>query len=323
MLSSLGGFFSPTVEPAWSVPADPTNPVAVTLPVSPEPLPVSPLTLSQTGQISTGVINAPTGSYTVSLQVQDAAVTPSLDVQQIVLDVNQFSITSVNVAIGNEVGSTSYMKAGDTATVSVTVSSVGPATATSVVPTLTVNSAAGGTQGGSAPVFTVPNCGAPTPTSATITGTGTQMFNFTCTAISGNGYITFTANATGQYANSPAATVTAIATPVSEPVLTPSATPPNVVVDNVPPTLTFASASPVANGFGWNNTPVTFNFTTGDKFVALRRAFQIRWCCRWMKKTSATDYANNSATFTAPTSAMPAVNIDDSAGDHACLQLHA
>ena len=267
---SLGGFGVP----AWSVPADSTNPVAVTLPISPEALPVSPLTLSQTGQISSGVISASPGSYIVNLQVQDAAVPPSLDVQQILLDVNSFTISNVNVAIANEVGSTSYMRAGDTATVSVSVTSMGPANASNVTAALAVNVVAGGTQGGAGPVVT---CGAPTPPSASITGTGTQVFNFTCTANSGNGYVTFTANATGQYANSPAATVTATATPVSEPAVMPSGTGPNVVVDTTVPFLGFqpttsdgpspmdaAAASSTQSAPGWYNSPVVVPYTTSD-----------------------------------------------------------
>src|SRR5207248_3700184 len=101
-LLSFGGFGAA----AWSVPADPSNPVPVTLSINPEPLPVTPLTLSQSGQISTGVISPPVGPHTVSMQVQDSAVPPSLDVQQVELDVNSFTISNVDPQISNEVRST-------------------------------------------------------------------------------------------------------------------------------------------------------------------------------------------------------------------------
>ena len=106
------------------------------------------------------------------MQVQDSAVNgtgastapnPALDVQQLQLEVNQFTIQSVNVAIGDEVGSTSYMKAGDMATVSVTVSSNGPGERDQLLPTVTVNALLGGTAGGPAPVV---SCTGPVPASA-------------------------------------------------------------------------------------------------------------------------------------------------------------
>ena len=312
MLTSVGGLFNPAgPTPVWSIPTDPTNPVAVTPPIQPEPLPVTPLTLNQSGQISTGVVTATPSTYTVSMQVQDSAPTPALDVQQVPLYVNQFAISNVNVAIANEVGSTSYMKAGDVATVTVTVNNQGPATATSVAPTLTVTVASGGTQGGSAPIVT---CTGPSG-SPMIAGDSTQAYIFTCIAGSGNGYVTFTANANGQYVNSPAATATAIATAVSAPAVTPSGNPPNVVVDNVKPTLTFNSANPAANPYGWNNTAVTFSYTTGDNLSGVKGSVPNPLVLSTEGKNvtgqaAATDYANNSATFTAPTAAMPAVNID-------------
>jgi hypothetical protein len=317
-LSSVGGFSTT----AWSVPPDPTNPVATILPIAPEPLPVTPLTLSQSGQISTSVVTAAPGSYTVNTQVQDSAVTPSLDVQQLQLEVNQFSISNVNVAITNEVGSTSYMKAGDTATVSVTVSSTGPANATSVVPTLTVNAAAGGTPSGPTPVLT---CSAPNPTSAMITGTGTQMFNFTCTASSGNGYVTFTANATGFYDNA-AANVLATATPVSQPAVTPSGMPPNVVVDTVAPTLTFGTTTSTQSGPGWYNAPVVIPFTTSDNLSGVMLAVATSPATsagifpsgamtlttegQPVKGTmTVTDFARNPATFTSGGSTLTKPNL--------------
>jgi len=263
-LTSLGGFGAA----AWSVPANPSNPVAVTLPISPEPLPVTPLTLSQSGQISTDVVTAAPGTYTINMQVQDAAGTPNLDVQQVQMEVNQFTISNVDPMIVNEVGTTGFMKAGDMATVAVTVSSVGPATATSVAPTLTVNAVSGGAPSGPLPSVT---CGSPTPASATITGTGTQMFAFTCSAVSGNGFVTFTAKATGYYVNS-AASVQAIATPVSQPTLTPSGTPPNVVVDTTAPTLTYGATTSTPSAPGWFNKPVVIPFTTSDNLSGVMSA---------------------------------------------------
>jgi len=263
-LASVGGFGAT----AWSIPPDPTNPVAVTLPIAPEPLRVTPLTLNQSGQISPSVVTAGTGSYTVNMQVQDAAVTPSLDVQQVQLEVNSFAITNVNVAISNEFVGTSFMKAGDSATVSVSVTSTGPANASNVIPTLTVNTLAAGTQGGAGPVVT---CFAPTPASASITGTGTQMFNFTCTASNGNGYVTFTANATGFYDNA-AANVMATATPVSEPAVTPGPIPANVLIDTVAPTLAFGTTTSTQSAPGWYNAPVVIPFTTADNLSGVMSA---------------------------------------------------
>lgn len=263
-LASIGGFGTA----AWSVPADPTNPVAATLPISPEPLPVSPLTLNQSGQISTNVITASPGTYIVSMQVQDSAVTPSLDVQQVELDVNQFTIANVNLAINNEVGSTGYMKAGDVAMVSVTVSSQGPATATNIIPTVTVNALAGGTPTGPTPVV---SCGAPNPASASLIGSGTQIFNFNCTATGGNGFVTFTAKATGHYVNA-AANVLAIATPITLPAVTPSKEAPNVIVDTVAPTLAFGTTTSTQSAPGWYNVPVIIPFTTSDNLSGVMSA---------------------------------------------------
>ncbi len=268
-LSSVGGFGATF----WTVPTSLTSPVAVEPPPSSsEQLPAYPLTLSPSGLISTSTVStAPgPGTYNVDVQVQDSAASgtganavpnPALDVQQLQLEVNQFTISNVNIAIGNEVGSTSYMKAGDMATITVTISNQGPATATSVVPALTVNAVSSGTPLGPTPVVT---CGAPTPTSAPIPGNDTQMFNFTCTAISGNGYISFTANASGQYENSPAVTVTATATPVSAPTTIPSAAPPDVIVDTTQPFLAFQSTTSTQSAPGWYNASVVVPYTTSD-----------------------------------------------------------
>ena len=74
-----------------------------------------------------------------------------------------------------------------------TVSSVGPANASNVIAGIQVNPAAAGTvPGNPAQQNTVPptvTCTPATPASAGIMATGTQMFIFTCTAVSGNGFV--------------------------------------------------------------------------------------------------------------------------------------
>jgi hypothetical protein len=270
MLSSNGG----SGATFWSVTPDPTNPVAVIPPpTAPEPLPVTPLTLSPSGMITSGtngVVTASPGTYTINMQVQDSAAPPSLDPQQVPLLVNQFTISNLNVAINNEVGSTAYMKAGDAATVAVTISNQGPATATSVAPTLTVNPVAGGTPSGPTPVV---NCTGPLGSNV-IPGGTTGVFTFTCTAtaLSGNGYVTFTAKATGQYVNNPAATVLAIAAPVSQPALTPSSRPPNIIVDTVAPMLTFGPTTSTHSAPGWYSAPVVVPFTATDNLSGVLSA---------------------------------------------------
>ena len=271
-LSSIGGFGATF----WTT-FDPTNPngpaPVIPPPSTPANLPVTPLTLSPSGQISTGVVTATPDPYIISVQVQDSATTnnastPALDVQQLELDVNQFAISNVNVAITNEVGSTGYMKAGDVATVSITVSSTGPATATNVAPTLTVNAIPAGTPPGPTPAL---QCTGPNPASATITATGTQRFNFSCAANSGNGYVTFTGNATGHYVNA-AADVLATAIPVSEPATNPSGVPPNVIVDTIAPLLTFGSPVTAQSAPGWYNTAVIIPYGTSDNLSGVKSA---------------------------------------------------
>jgi hypothetical protein len=267
--ASVGGFGAT----AWTIPADPTNPVAVIPPPAPnstEPLPVTPLTLNVSGQISTSVVTAPPGSYTVNVQVQDSAITgatptPALDVQQVALEVNQFTISSVDAQIVNEVGSTGYIKAGDVANVAVTVNSNGPANATNVIAGLTVNANAAGTPSGPMPVVT---CSLPIPANASITGTGAQIFNFTCTAMSGNGYVTFTAGATGHYVNA-AADVLATATSVTVP---PSALFSQVIVDTVPPNLTYGGTITPTSAPGWYNQPVVVPYSTTDNLSGVASA---------------------------------------------------
>lgn len=266
-LSSFGGFGLV----AWSVPADPGNPVAAQLPISPEPIGVgtnisSNYLLNQMGQISAGTVSdAPGAYYPFSAQVQDSASTPSLDVQQLELDVNQFKIASVDIQpspIENEVGTAVYMQSGDTVTVAVTITNQGPVNASSVIPTLTTHSTVGGTQGGLAPTIL---CGAPDHTSDTIAAGNSPMpdvFKFVCTAGSGNGFVTFTANATGHYVNS-AADVLATAVAVTAPPST-DAVVATVAIDNTKPTLTFSGTTSVQSAPGWYNAPVVIPFSTAD-----------------------------------------------------------
>ena len=266
---SVGGFGAT----AWTIPVDPTNPVAV-IPPPPlgatEALPVTPLKLNVSGQISSDVVTEQPGTYTVNVQVQDSAITgatptPALDVQQVPLEVNQFTITNVDAQVVNEVGNSGYMKAGDLAAVAITVNSTGPANATNVMPALTVNATAAGTPSGPIPVVT---CSLPTPASALINGTGTQIFTYTCTATSGNGYVQFTAGASGHYVN-PAADVLATATAVTVP---PTSLLSQVTVDTVPPTLTFGATTTSQSAAGWYNTPVVISYSTGDNLSGVASA---------------------------------------------------
>jgi len=267
--SSVGGFGAT----AWTIPPNLSSPVAVIPPPAPnstQALPVAPLTLSVSGQINTAVVTATPGTYTVSVQVQDSAttgvtLTPALDVQQVLLDVNQFTISHVDAQVVNEVGSNGYMKAGDVANINVTVSSNGPANATNVVAGLTVNATAAGSPSGPTPVV---SCSSPVPASATILSTGTQVFNFTCTVTSGNGYVTFTTAASGHYVNS-AANVLATATTMTVP---PTNLLSQVVVDTVPPTLAFLPTSTSPSATGWYNTPVVVPFQTGDNLSGVASA---------------------------------------------------
>ena len=267
--ASVGGFGAT----AWTIPADPANPVAV-IPAPPpnstQPLPVAPLTLSVSGQISTGVVTAQPGTYPVSVQVQDSAstgasLTPALDVQQVPLEVNQFTIASVDAQVANEVGSTGYMKAGDVATLAVTVNSTGPANATNVIAGLTVNATAAGTPSGPVPVVI---CTSPMPANASIAGTGAEIFNFTCTAMSGNGRVTFTAGASGHYVN-PAADVLATATTMTVP---PTNLLSQLTVDTVPPTLAFGVSATSQSAPGWYNTPVVVPYSTADNLSGVASA---------------------------------------------------
>ena len=103
--ASVGGFGAT----AWTIPADPANPVAV-IPAPPpnstQPLLVAPLTLNVSGQISTGVVTAQPGTYPVSVQVQDSAstgvsLTPALDVQQVPLDSAALPMTALEYLVAD------------------------------------------------------------------------------------------------------------------------------------------------------------------------------------------------------------------------------
>lgn len=249
-LQSVGGVGAT----AWSVPVSFSNPVPATLPVPPAPLSVTPLTLNQAGQISTNVVTAAPGTYSnINVQVQDSALPPALDLQNLTILVNKFSITSITASRVSD-GSV-YLKANDHASVRVIVASQGPAVASNVVASaLTVNSFAGGTQAD----HTAPQvaCGMPMPGSTLINGdTTTYEFDYDCVAIAGNGTITFTATATGHYVNA-AADVLASAVAFTSPG--------SMIVDTTPPTLTFDPANPPANAAGWNNTNVSFTYNASD-----------------------------------------------------------
>ena len=249
-LQSVGGVGTT----AWSVPVSFSNPVPATLPVTPAPLAVTPLTLNQAGQISNDVVTAAPGTYSnINVQVQDSAIPAALDLQNLTIQVNKFSIASIT-ASRNSDGSV-YLKAGDHATVRVIVASQGPAVASGVTAfALTVNSFLDGTQAD--PTKPQVSCGAPIPGSTLINGdTTTYEFDYDCMANAGNGEITFTATATAHYLN-PAADVLASAVPFTSPA--------SMIVDTTPPTLTFAAANPAANAAGWNNTSVSFAYTDAD-----------------------------------------------------------
>jgi hypothetical protein len=256
-LSSFGGFGAT----AWSVPVDPSNPVAATLPILPEQIGLSTgitsnYVLNQSGQISVAAVSDAPGAYfPFNAQVQDSAATPSLDVQQLELDVNKFSISSVDIQpspVENEVGGALYMQNGDTVTVAVTVTNQGPVNATMVSPSLTPHPTA------------LVSCSGPDHNNDTIlagTNPVPDVFKFICTAGNGNGYVTFTANATGNYVNT-AATVVATAVAVAPP--TTDNLVGNVGIDNIAPTLTMSATTTHTSAPNWFNTPVAIPFATTD-----------------------------------------------------------
>ena len=80
--------------------------------------------------------------------------------------------------------------------------------------------------------------------------------------------------------------------------------------DTTPPTLTWGSQTPAANGFGWNNTPVDLPFTTFDEsgVQSAVPGSPLHFGSEGANQTqqvTVTDNAGNAATFTSP-----AVNID-------------
>jgi hypothetical protein len=200
-----------------------------------------------TGQI-TGVTMASAGAYSLTARVQDSPPSPTelhADQQAMTLGVNQLSITTVTAA--NSTTGTSWLKGSQSATVTVVVSNQGPASATTVTPSLTVN--------GSGVNLT---CGPATPQSADIAGGGTQTFTYTCGPrdSTGNGSVTFSVQAGGSYVNSagssPAATVVVVSNPI--------------VVDNTPPAMT-ATATAGGNPYSantWTNQNVFVTFACTD-----------------------------------------------------------
>jgi hypothetical protein len=171
----------------------------------------SGLTLNQSsGQIS-GVTTASTGVYNLTAQVQDSPPTPTqphTDQQALTLNVNQLSITSV--AAANSTTGSTWLRAGQSVTVTVVVANQGPAPATTVTTNLTVN-------GSSASLV----CGPASPSSAAIPAGGTQTFAYACgPADSGsNGSVKFSAQATGFYVNSAGSSATSTSVVVSNPIV--------------------------------------------------------------------------------------------------------
>jgi hypothetical protein len=273
-LQSLGGVF-PIISnvqtlPVWSVTGDSSG-----------SLPVTPLNLATSGKISTDVVTAATGTYTFSPQVHDFATpTKNVDAQLINIQVNKFWISNVDVVTTHgtsmtQLGNTQYMQQGDFATITATVSSQGPADASNVLAALTYSAVAGGTTNAGVPVLScvANDTHTPSPNPQAIAGTGAVQFTFTCTANSGNGFVNFTVNATAKYVNG-VATVSGVAAAVTEPPLA-SATPPNVLLDTVKPTLTFGGTITVPNALatsGWFNSAVVVPYTTNDNLAGVRTA---------------------------------------------------
>jgi hypothetical protein len=206
------------------------------------------LTLNpSTGQIA-GVTTASTGNYNLMAQVQDSPPSPTqphADQQAMTLDVNQLSITSVTAA--NSTTGTTWLKGGQSATITVSVLNQGPASATAVTPSLTVN------QSG-----VTLACGAATPQSAAIPGGGTQTFTYTCGPAdnTSNGRVTFSVQAAGSYVNSAGSSGAATLVVVSNP----------IVVDNIPPVMT-ATATAGGNLYSantWTNQNVVVTFACTD-----------------------------------------------------------
>jgi RHS repeat-associated protein len=81
---------------------------------------------------------------------------------------------------------------------------------------------------------------------------------------------------------------------------------PTVKIDKIPPTLTYGPASPAANAAGWNNTNVSFGFTTADNLSGVASTSVPSPLLLSTEGTSVTgnvtvtDVAGNTATFTSP-----------------------
>jgi len=265
-LTSLGGVGASTTD-LWSFPVDPTNPAPV-IGAGPFALPVSPLTLAESGKISTGTVTQATGTYPFFVQVQDSATTsgtptPSFDVQNLTIEVNKLSISSITATSR---GVSGYLHANGTATVVVMIENDGPAIASSVTPTLHQQAAAGGTAGGNngpgdgpAPAL---SCQAPSPSDI---GPGSSLaFTFNCTAgvvNSGNGTVTFSATGTGTYHSPGAADATGVTDFQTQPAS------PSLIVDTTLPVLSVVSVLSNAQTYttgNWTNHPVTVTYSCTD-----------------------------------------------------------
>ena len=255
-----------------------------------------------TGTIS-GPVTAPPSPYVFTAQVNDSATglpnnQTNTDMQTLELDVNKFSISSVTVANTNT--QSIYLKAGDSATVRVTVSNQGPANASFVnTGPLVINPVAAGTPSGPTPSV---SCAPAAPVNAFLSSNTSQEFDYTCSNVSGNGYVTFSATASGKYINT-AASVSALAGAVTSN---------QVTVDTTPPTLSFAAASPGPNGAGWNNSNVSHSYTTADNLSGVASSLPASPLIistegkNLTASTTITDAAGNAAVFTT----SPGVNID-------------
>jgi hypothetical protein len=89
-------------------------------------------------------------------------------------------------------------------------------------------------------------------------------------------------------------------------------------IDQTPPTLVYGTASPAANQYGWNNTNVSFPYTTADNLSGMDNNLTppspvVITAEGTNQSTSVTvfDIAGNSATFTTPTKTP--VMIDETA----------
>jgi hypothetical protein len=182
---------------------------------------------SASGQI-TGPVTASTGAYGFIAQVQDsppAPTAPHLDNTALTLQVSQLRITSVTAV--NSTTGTTWLRAGQSATVTVTIQNLGNVTATSVnASALSVSS--------TGPTIT---CGPASPAGATILGGAHQAFTYACGLVGSgpDGSITFGGQASGLYVNSSAAVA------ASTGVVTSNA----IVVDTTPPVMAVSLRAPI------------------------------------------------------------------------------